>query len=63
MHLLFLRARGRHAFYASVLMLVVSCVFLLAARGGVHSWLNRPWRLALWLEQACWPTSAHTRLM
>ena len=34
MHLLFLRARGRHAFYASVLILVVSCSFLLAACGG-----------------------------
>jgi hypothetical protein len=28
MHLLFLRARDRQAFYALVLMQVVSCVFL-----------------------------------
>lgn len=34
MHLLFLRARGRLPFYASILMLVVSCGLLLAACGG-----------------------------
>src|ERR1051326_7285994 len=34
MHLLFLRVRGCYAFCASVLMLMVSCSFLLAACGG-----------------------------
>lgn len=34
MHLSFLRARGCHAFYTSVLILVVSCGFLLTACGG-----------------------------
>ncbi len=34
MSLIFLRARGRHAFHSAVLMLVISCGFLLAACGG-----------------------------